>query len=171
MRRFTRSHLVSPWQTSERWRKRYSALARKNLGYVLRGYFAVYLKACSQIWQSNVNNVHIEEINNDSGVNEEDKYTFLFSSYLHVLTVQHSYGVVVHGSNAYIPPNACRQRQLLQRQHQPSSAGAPAINSPPPKADIPKGSVNNPDGTVEVPSTTELVSPAPLTSSVSEACS
>ena len=132
------------------------------------------LKACSQIWQSTANNPHIAEERNlnldDSGVNEEDKYCFLFSSHLHVLTAQHRYGAVVRGSNAYIPPGARKQ----QLQQQPSSAGAPATNNPPPKTDVPKVSVNDPDGTVvapkEVPSTAKSTSPAPSTSSVNKVC-
>jgi PAB1-binding protein PBP1 len=140
------------------------------------GYSAVYLMACLQIWQSTANNPHVAEERNlgldDSGVNEEDKYAFLFSSYLHVLTAQPRYGAVVRGSNAYIPPGA-RKQQF--QQHQPSPAGAPAINSPSPKTDVPKVSVNGPDGIVvapkEVPSTAKSTSPAPSTSSVNKVCS
>lgn len=104
----------------------------------------------------------------DSGVNEEDKYSFLVFSYLQILTARHRYGAVVRGSNAYIPPGARKQQQ----QQQPGSSGPPAINSPPSKTDIPKVSVNGPDGTAaapkEVPPTTKSTSPAPSTSSVNK---
>ena len=105
----------------------------------------------------------------DSGVNEEDKCFFYFRLSLHVLTAQHRYGAVVRGSNAYIPPGARKQQQL---QQQPGFAGTSAINSPPPKPDIPKVSVNTPDGTAvapkEAPPTTKSTSPAPSTSSVNK---
>ena len=61
-----------------------------------RGYSAVYLKTCLQIWQSTANNPHIAEERNlgldDSGVNEEDKYTFLFR--LTYTSLQHNLGMV-----------------------------------------------------------------------------
>ncbi|KAF8554378.1 hypothetical protein OG21DRAFT_1412629 [Imleria badia] len=111
-------------------------------------------RIASEIMGSTTNNPHIAEERNldldDSGVNEEDKY-----------------GAVVRGSNAYIPPGARKQQQ-----QQPSSTGAPAIGSPPLKTDVPKLSVNGPDGTVvgvkEVPPTTKSTSPAPSTSSVNK---
>ncbi|KAI9566778.1 hypothetical protein HD554DRAFT_2173956 [Boletus coccyginus] len=131
-------------------------------------------RIASEIMGTTANNLHIAEERNlnldDSGVNEEDKYTFLFSSYLHVLTAQPRYGAVVRGSNAYIPPGA--RKQQLQQQQQPGPAGALAINSPPLKPDIPKVSVNGPDGTAvapkEVPPATKSSSPAPSTSSVNK---
>lgn len=127
-----------------------------------------------EVWQSATNNPHLAEERNlnldDSGVNEEDKCTFLFSSDLHVLTAQHRYGAVVRGSNAYIPPGARKQQQ----QQQPSSAAASAINSPPSKTDIPKVSVNGTEGTVaapkEVPPATKSTSPTPSTPSVNKVC-
>jgi PAB1-binding protein PBP1 len=118
-------------------------IASQNMGVrpPTRGRSAVHSKACSKNWQSATKNPHIAEERNlnfdDSGVNEEVKYTFLFSSYLHVLTAQHRYAAIVRGSNAYIPPSA-RKQQQLQHRHRPSSAEAPAINSPPPKSDIPR---------------------------------
>jgi PAB1-binding protein PBP1 len=113
-------------------------------------------RIASEIMASTTNNLHIAEERNlnvdDSGVNEEDKY-----------------GAVVRGSNAYIPPGARKQQQL---QQQPGFAGTSAINSPPPKPDIPKVSVNTPDGTAvapkEAPPTTKSTSPAPSTSSVNK---
>ncbi|KAG6373468.1 hypothetical protein JVT61DRAFT_6621 [Boletus reticuloceps] len=111
-------------------------------------------RIASEIMGSSTNNSHIAEERNlnldDSSVNEEDKY-----------------GAVVRGSNAYIPPGARKQQQ-----QQPSSAGAPAVCSPPPKTDVPKVSVNGPDGTAvaqkEVPPTAKSTSPAPSTSSVNK---
>ena len=92
-----------------------------------------------------------------------------FLPYLHILTVQCRYGAVVRGSNAYIPPGARKQQQ------QSSSTAVPAANTPPPKTDIPKVSVNGPDGTAvapkDVPPTAKSTSPAPSTPSVNKVCS
>lgn len=102
----------------------------------------------------------------DSGVNEEDKCIRLFLSHLHVLTAQHRYGAVVRGSNAYIPPGARKQQQ----QQQSSSTTASV-----PKTDLPKVSVNGPEGTAvaskEVPPATKSTSPTPSTQSVNKVCS
>ncbi|KAJ7284976.1 hypothetical protein C8J57DRAFT_1709285 [Mycena rebaudengoi] len=83
-------------------------------------------------------NPHIAEERNqtvdDSGVNEEDKY-----------------GAVVRGNNAYVPPGARR-----------TGATSPPVGNAA-KGDIPKLSVNGPDGT-SVPSQTPSKSPSPAPS-------
>ncbi|KIJ62803.1 hypothetical protein HYDPIDRAFT_93541 [Hydnomerulius pinastri MD-312] len=108
-------------------------------------------RIASEIMGGTVNNPHIAEERNlnvdDSGVNEEDKY-----------------GAVVRGTNAYIPPGA--------RKQQSASAGGSTVTSPPSKPEIPKVSVNGPDGAVvapkEAPPTAKSTSPAPSTSSVNK---
>ncbi|KAH7884723.1 hypothetical protein F5I97DRAFT_1491510 [Phlebopus sp. FC_14] len=110
-------------------------------------------RIASEIMGGVANNPHIAEERNinidDSGVNEEDKY-----------------GAVVRGSNAYVPPGARRQ--------QSASAGASTVTSPPPKPEIPKVSVNGPDGAAMAPKETttppaaKSTSPAPSTSSVNK---
>ncbi|KAJ7650284.1 hypothetical protein FB45DRAFT_887476 [Roridomyces roridus] len=92
-------------------------------------------RIANEIIGAGTNNAHIAEERNqtvdDSGINEEDKY-----------------GAVVRGNNAYVPPGARRPGAL-----------SPAGNAA--KADIPKLSVNGPDGTA-VPSTpSKSPSPAP----------
>ena len=87
-----------------------------------------------------------------------------FLPYLHGLTVQYRYGAVVRGSNVYIPSGAQKQQQ------QSSSAAASAVNTPPPKTDIPKVSVNGPDGTVVAPKEVPPASPALSTPFVSKVC-
>ncbi|KAI3604541.1 pab1 binding protein [Moniliophthora roreri] len=86
-------------------------------------------KIANEIINSTSSNPHIAEERgqtvDDSGINEEDKY-----------------GAVVRGVNAYIPPGARK-------------AGAVSVASNASKAaDVPKVSVNGPDGTA-VQSTTE----------------
>lgn len=105
-------------------------------------------RIASEILNGAINNPHIAEERNlnvdDSGVNEEDKY-----------------GAVVRGQNAYIPPGARRQ------------GTAPASGtSPPSKTDVPKVSVNGPDGAPVAakdvaPPAVKSPSPAPSTSSAS----
>ena len=93
---------------------------------------------------------------------------FYFRLSLHVLTAQRRYGALVFGSNAYIPPVTPKQQQ----QQLPGSDGTSAINTPPPKTDIPMISVDTPDGTAvapkEAPPTTKSTSPVPSTSSVNK---
>ncbi|KAF9223412.1 hypothetical protein BS17DRAFT_754452 [Gyrodon lividus] len=109
-------------------------------------------RIASEIMGSAINNPHIAEERNlnvdDSGVNEEDKY-----------------GAVVRGSGAYIPPGARKQQHA-------APAGASVVTSPPPKPDIPKVSVNGPDGVAVAPKetlpTAKSTSPAPSTSSVNK---
>ncbi|KAJ7035042.1 hypothetical protein C8F04DRAFT_1099897 [Mycena alexandri] len=94
-------------------------------------------RIANEIIGAGTNNPHIAEERNqnvdDSGVNEEDKY-----------------GAVVRGNNAYVPPGARR-----------TGAMSPVGNAA--KADIPKLSVNGPDGT-SVPSQTPSKSPSPVPS-------
>ncbi|KAL4062126.1 hypothetical protein J3A83DRAFT_4195692 [Scleroderma citrinum] len=111
-------------------------------------------RIASEIMGTTTNNPHMAEERglalDDSGVNEEDKY-----------------GAVVRGANAYIPPGARKQ------QPQGAATGA-STTTPAPKADIPKVSVNGPDGNVvpvqkePTPPTTKSTSPAPSTSSVNK---
>lgn len=66
------------------------------------------------------------------------------------------YGAVVRGTNAYVPPGA----------RKPGAFSPPASNATIPKQDIPKVSVNGPDGTTVVaqtqsPSSSKAPSPAP----------
>lgn len=97
----------------------------------------------------------------DSGVNEEDKYVHPVSG-LHLSdSIASRFGAVVRGQNAYVPPGA---RKL--------QATGPASGTSPPPKDVPKVSVNGPDGTpVAAKDTAPLAvkspSPAPSTSSAS----
>ncbi|KAJ7127004.1 hypothetical protein C8R44DRAFT_701925 [Mycena epipterygia] len=94
-------------------------------------------RIANEIIGAGSSNPHIAEERNqnvdDSGVNEEDKY-----------------GAVVRGNNAYVPPGARR-----------TGAMSPVGNAA--KADVPKLSVNGPDGT-SVPSQTPSKSPSPAPS-------
>lgn len=85
------------------------------------------------------NNPHIAEERgfniDDSGVNEEDKY-----------------GAVVRGTNAYVPPGARTKGGLSPPVNNAANATKP---------DIPKVSVNGPDGTNVVPSTQSSSSSKP----------
>ncbi|THV07420.1 hypothetical protein K435DRAFT_772738 [Dendrothele bispora CBS 962.96] len=100
-------------------------------------------KMANEILNSSSNNPHIAEERNqaidDSGINEEDKY-----------------GAVVRGANAYVPPGA--------RKAATAATGTSAGTSS--KTDVPKVSVNGPDGT-SVPqsqspaSSSKAPSPAP----------
>lgn len=75
------------------------------------------------------------------------------------------YGAVVRSANAYIPPGARKQQQ------QGAATGASTTATQASKAEIPKVSVNGPDGSVvatqkdPTPPTTKSTSPAPSTSS------
>ncbi|KAH9481288.1 PAB1-binding protein 1 [Psilocybe cubensis] len=103
-------------------------------------------KIANEIIGAATNNPHIAEergIVDDSGINEEDKY-----------------GAVVRGQNAYVPPGARAKGAV--------SFIAPA--APPQteaKAEIPKVSVNGPDGTsitnaqAPSPPSSKAASPAP----------
>ncbi|KIM56940.1 hypothetical protein SCLCIDRAFT_17102 [Scleroderma citrinum Foug A] len=112
-------------------------------------------RIASEIMGATTNNPHMAEERgltlDDSGVNEEDKY-----------------GAVHRGANAYIPPGARKQQQ------QSAATGAPTTATPAPKAEIPKVSVNGPDGNVmaaqkePTPPTTKSTSPAPSISSVNK---
>ncbi|KAJ7756399.1 hypothetical protein DFH07DRAFT_477591 [Mycena maculata] len=94
-------------------------------------------RIANEIIGAGTSNPHIAEERgqavDDSGVNEEDKY-----------------GAVVRGNNAYVPPGARRTGAL-----------SPVGNAA--KGDIPKLSVNGPDGTF-VPSQTPSKSPSPAPS-------
>lgn len=78
----------------------------------------------------------------DTGMDEEQKYGFQpsggASSY-----ITSRYGAVVRGTNAYVPPGARKPNSTS-----PTGAGHSATPS---KSDIPKVSVNGPDG-ADVPS-------------------
>ncbi|EIM91286.1 uncharacterized protein STEHIDRAFT_48397 [Stereum hirsutum FP-91666 SS1] len=92
----------------------------------------------NEIQTSSSNNPHIAEerqMNNvdDSGINEEDKY-----------------GAVVRGTNAYIPPGA--RRGGLSTGPGPSPSPKPPINgNGNGKVEVPKVSINAPDGTAVQP--------------------
>ncbi|KIK63067.1 hypothetical protein GYMLUDRAFT_72298 [Collybiopsis luxurians FD-317 M1] len=81
-------------------------------------------KIADEILGATASNPHIAEernqANDDSGVNEEDKY-----------------GAVVRGSNAYVPPGARKAAAAAVVAVGPNSAAKP---------DIPQVSVNGPDG-------------------------
>lgn len=113
-------------------------------------------RIASEIMGGATSNPHMAEERglaiDDSGINEEDKY-----------------GAVVRGANAYVPPGARKPQQPQQ------TAGTSTTTTAPPKPEIPKVSVNGPDGSVvataqkEVtPPTTKSTSPAPSTSSVTK---
>ncbi|PPQ94475.1 hypothetical protein CVT25_001108 [Psilocybe cyanescens] len=83
-------------------------------------------KIANEIIGAGTNNPHVAEergIVDDSGINEEDKY-----------------GAVVRGQNAYVPPGARGKGAV-------SFATPPAPSHTETKAEIPKVSVNGPDGT------------------------
>ncbi|KAG6873940.1 hypothetical protein C0995_008979 [Termitomyces sp. Mi166 len=105
-------------------------------------------RIANEIISSTTNNPHIaEERNlkvNDNGANEEDKY-----------------GAVVRGQNAYIPPGARKQAQAAVPPPTSNTAAASTAN-----ADIPRVSVNGPDGATlpsqtQSPSSSKAPSPAP----------
>ncbi|EGN99245.1 hypothetical protein SERLA73DRAFT_160712 [Serpula lacrymans var. lacrymans S7.3] len=109
------------------------------------------LLIANQIISGTTNNSHIAEERNmnvdDSGVNEEDKY-----------------GAVVRGTNAYVPPGARKHGQ----QSSVGSSGASGASAS--KPDIPKVSINAPDGAVLAqketpPPSVKSPSPAPSSSS------
>jgi PAB1-binding protein PBP1 len=104
-------------------------------------------RIANEIIGAATNNPHIAEERgfnvDDSGANEEDKY-----------------GAVVRGQNAYVPPGARK-----------TGAGPPSaehgVTST--KGDVPKVSVNGPDGTsvaaqAQSPPSSKAASPAPLSS-------
>ncbi|KAG6817336.1 hypothetical protein H0H87_009934 [Tephrocybe sp. NHM501043] len=105
-------------------------------------------RIANEIIGATTSNPHIAEERNlnvdDSGVNEEDKLR---------------YGAVVRGTNAYVPPGA----------RKPGVLPPPANNAtvaPPATADVPKLSVNGPDGVTlpsqtQSPSSSKAPSPAP----------
>ncbi|KAG6813919.1 hypothetical protein H0H92_005768 [Tricholoma furcatifolium] len=109
-------------------------------------------RIANEIMGAASSNPHIAEernVNNldDSGVNEEDKLSLFCNTY----------GAVVRGTNAYIPPGARKQQGTAP---QPATKAAPAV------ADIPKVSVNGPDGATlpsqtQSPSSSKAPSPAP----------
>ncbi|KAG6820949.1 hypothetical protein H0H93_009185 [Arthromyces matolae] len=99
-------------------------------------------RIANEIISATTSNPHVAEERNlsvdDSGVNEEDKY-----------------GAVVRGANAYVPPGARK-----------SGGPAPASSSTTTAMDIPKVSVNGPDGVklpsqTQSPSSSKAPSPAP----------
>ncbi|KAG1773434.1 hypothetical protein EDD22DRAFT_857547 [Suillus occidentalis] len=105
-------------------------------------------RIASEILNGAINNPHVAEERNlnvdDSGVNEEDKY-----------------GAVVRGQNAYVPPGA-RKMQTT----------GPISGTSPPLKDVPKVSVNGPDGGPVAakdvaPPAVKSPSPTPSTSSAS----
>ncbi|KAI6115622.1 hypothetical protein EDD16DRAFT_1593513 [Pisolithus croceorrhizus] len=111
-------------------------------------------RIANEIMGTTTNNPHMAEERglavDDSGINEEDKY-----------------GAVVRSANAYVPPGARRQPQ--------PTAGASTTASATPKPEIPKVSVNGPDGIVvatgqkeATPPTAKSTSPAPSTSSATK---
>ncbi|KAF8808712.1 hypothetical protein BYT27DRAFT_7222826 [Phlegmacium glaucopus] len=101
-------------------------------------------RIANEIIGAATNNPHIAEERgfnvDDSGVNEEDRY-----------------GAVVRGQNAYVPPGARK-----------TGAGPPAADNvvAPAKGDVPKVSVNGPDGAsvaaqAQSPPSSKETSPAP----------
>ncbi|KAF9450887.1 hypothetical protein P691DRAFT_422938 [Macrolepiota fuliginosa MF-IS2] len=110
-------------------------------------------RIAAEILGATTNNPHIKEERgiDDSGANEEDKY-----------------GAVVRGQNAYIPPGA--RRGIGGALSPPSSVH---IVGPPPtqKQEVPKVSINGPDGTTvaQNPSPPDKTpSPAPGTASAAK---
>ncbi|KAG6842298.1 hypothetical protein C0991_010586 [Blastosporella zonata] len=100
-------------------------------------------RIANEIIGATTNNPHIAEERNlnvdDSGVNEEDKY-----------------GAVVRGTNAYVPPGARKSDALSPPVSNPAAA----------TAEVPKLSVNGPDGATlpsqtHSPSSSKAPSPAP----------
>lgn len=93
-------------------------------------------RIANEIMGAATNNPHLAEergqIVDDSGINEEDKY-----------------GAVVRGTNAYVPPGA---RKSVSNGATPGDA---------PKPDIPKVSVNGPDGTSVASGTSPVPSKTP----------
>ncbi|KAF9048692.1 hypothetical protein BJ165DRAFT_1343003 [Panaeolus papilionaceus] len=111
-------------------------------------------KIANEIINATTNNPHIAEerghVVDDSGVNEEDRF-----------------GAVVRGQNAYIPPGA---RKAAGGAPPATSQPAPTSDSAAPKAEIPKVSVNGPDGTTvaahaQSPPSSKAASPTPAASS------
>ncbi|KAG1781643.1 hypothetical protein EV702DRAFT_1072354 [Suillus placidus] len=105
-------------------------------------------RIASEILNGAINNPHVAEERNlnvdDSGVNEEDKF-----------------GAVVRGQNAYVPPGA-RKLQTT----------GPALGTNSPPKDVPKVSINGPDGAPVAakdvaPLAVKAPSPTPSTSSAS----
>ncbi|KAF9003941.1 hypothetical protein BDQ17DRAFT_1241822 [Cyathus striatus] len=102
-------------------------------------------KLANEILSGTTSNPHIAEERglavDDSGANEEDKY-----------------GAVVRGQNAYIPP-AARKSAVAGALSPPSTT-----SKPPSTTEIPKVSVNGPDGTAvqaASPGSSKAASPAP----------
>jgi len=104
-------------------------------------------RIANEIIGSATNNPHIAEERNlnvdDSGVNEEDKY-----------------GAVVRGTNAYVPPGARKAGAPLPPVNNVASTTTLTT------AEIPKVSINGPDGTTlpsqtQSPSSSKAPSPAP----------
>jgi len=96
----------------------------------------------------------------DSGMNEEDKCVDRVPVLLLADGILCRYGAVVRGQNAYIPPGARKQQ----------GAGASSGTTPSQKADVPKVSVNGPDGAPvtakdATPPVVKSPSPTPSTSS------
>jgi hypothetical protein len=173
-RRYIRRNSTGMLQTSKRRKGKHSVLPVRSWGYVRCDEGDVIHKngRYSQIWQSVINNPHIAEERNlsvdDSGLNEEDKCVFsIFVSDFHRSYGGNRYGAVVRGSGAYIPPGARKHQQQV------TSAG-PSVTNPPQKSDIPKVSVNGPDGATvapkETPPISKSTSPAPSTSSMNKVC-
>ncbi|KAF5382099.1 hypothetical protein D9615_004336 [Tricholomella constricta] len=108
-------------------------------------------RIANEIIGATSSNPHIAEERNqtvdDSGINEEDKY-----------------GAVVRGTNAYVPPGARKPGALSP----PVNNAAAAPTTAKVAADIPKVSVNGPDGAklpslTQSPSSSKAPSPAPVT--------
>ncbi|KAG5644389.1 hypothetical protein DXG03_008617 [Asterophora parasitica] len=106
------------------------------------------MRIANEITNATSSNPHIAEERNqivdDSGINEEDKY-----------------GAVVRGTNAYVPPGARGKPGAPPPGN--NAAAAPTGTG---KAEIPKVSVNGPDGAklpslTESPSSSKAPSPAP----------
>ncbi|KAG2017742.1 hypothetical protein CC2G_007227 [Coprinopsis cinerea AmutBmut pab1-1] len=101
------------------------------------------MRIANEIMGSAANNPHIAEergLIDDSGINEEDKY-----------------GAVVRGANAYIPP--ARRAQVQQTAAAPGPPGPAPAQAPAKAPEIPKVSVNGPDGNAVAPA--KAASPAP----------
>ncbi|KAJ3486449.1 hypothetical protein NLI96_g4251 [Meripilus lineatus] len=97
----------------------------------------------NEIMGSTTNNVHVAEERvkdfvGDSGTNEEEKY-----------------GAVVRGANAYVPPGARKTNPGAgSASATPKDAPTPTTSTPTgTKPEIPKVSINAPDGSTVAPST------------------
>ncbi|KAF9552068.1 hypothetical protein CPC08DRAFT_768596 [Agrocybe pediades] len=115
-------------------------------------------RIANEIIGAATNNPHIAEERglqvDDSGVNEEDKY-----------------GAVVRGQNAYIPPGARNKAAASAAPVTNSANTAAAPESGNTKVEVPKVSVNGPDGAAvaavqaQSPPSSKATSPAPTATS------